>query len=318
MSSADNKHPPDAISTALTASRGGISLEPGEVNTYPHDATSTAFSAPRSNLRQEGGRHQRAGGQKREHLARDDVIHRNQNKKARRVGNGRKFDATERHRLVIIEQQNFRDCEIKFLPLIRRWESAIRNKDSDQLSGIYKYLFYKIESFTVPFIEEYDVKHLITESKDLVVKDRNVVKKVRDKFSRSINTKMRNVPEGFKARKAKKARNEDFNNNRTIGNEYFDRKKRHIPEDFKARKEKNEDFNKRTPGKEYVDVFVANGEVIKSCEKKLQTILLRAIKLGRHIPYGEQFVNARSNTHQLEIASSVWGSIRNTEYPPVR
>jgi hypothetical protein len=314
MSSADNKNPIDALSTALTASRGGITRGPGEVYTHPYDTISTTLSVPRSYLRQEGGRHEREGGQKREQARGDYLIHRNQNKKARRGGNERKSDATERHRLIIIEQHNFRDCEINFLPLIRRWENAIRNKNSNQLLRIYKHLVFKIEFFTVPFIEEYGVRNLISESIHLVA-DRDVVKQVRDKFSRANNGMNKpNIPEGFKARKV---RNEDLNK-RTIGNEYFDTKKRHVPEDFKTRKERNEDIDKRTSSKEYVDIFVANGEVIKSCEKKLQIILLRAIKFGRNIPYREQLLNARTYIQQLEIANSIRGVIRNTEFSPVR
>jgi hypothetical protein len=313
MSSADNKQPLvglDALSTALTASR----REPGEVNTIP----ATTLSVPRSYRRQEGGdSRKQEGGRKREHIARDDdyLVHRNQNqhnKKARRRGgNERKSDATERHRQILIEQQNFHDCEIKFLPLIRRWENAIRNKNSNQLLRIYKELIGKMWNFTAPFFEEYDVKTLISESKHLVF-DRDVIKQMLNTFSGSYGSKIRHLPEGFKARKD---RNEDFNK-RTAGNEYLDTKKRHVPEDFKAR---NEDFNnKRTTGKKYVDIFAANGEVLKSCEKKLRIILLRAIKLGRDTPYREQFLNAKTNTQQLHIASSVWGAIRNTEYPPVR
>ena len=247
MSSAEdiNKHPLDAISTALTASRGE--------------------------------KREREGGQIREYLARsDDVIHRNRKQARRGGGNERKYNATERHRLIIIEQQNFRECEIKFLPLIRRWENAIRNKNSDQLLGIYQYLLYKIESFTAPFIEEYDVKKLISESRHLVA-DRDVVKQVRDKFSKA-----------------------NMKNKRERGNVCFDTKKRHVSEDFKARKERNEDFNQKTPGKEYVDIFVANGKVIKSCGKKLQIILLRAIKSGRPTPYREQFLNAKLVSNNLK------------------
>ena len=85
-----------------------------------------------------------------------------------------------------------------------------------------------------------------------------------------------------------------------------------------SKQERNEDFNQKTPGKEYVYIIVANGKVIKSCGKKLQIILLRAIKSGRPTPYREQFLNAKTSIQQLEIANSVWGVIRNIEYHPVR
>lgn len=96
------------------------------------------------------------------------------------------------------EQRKFHKCEIDFLPLLRRWEKAINEKNVAQLSSIFEELLTSMERFTAPFIEEYGMSDLMKRSKGY---DNERRKKVLTKF-KTIYKEMKNeVPEGFKARK---------------------------------------------------------------------------------------------------------------------
>merc|ERR1712238_579642 len=96
------------------------------------------------------------------------------------------------------EQDRFRSCENKFLHLVRRWEIAIGNKDTNQLSRIYEKLLENMEHFTAPFIEGYGMSDLMKKSKKLVV-DKDKWKQVMAKFKKVYTEKKNAVPEGFKA-----------------------------------------------------------------------------------------------------------------------
>lgn len=96
------------------------------------------------------------------------------------------------------EQDRFRSCENKFLHLVRRWEIAIGNKDTNQLSRIYEKLLENMEHFTAPFIEGYGMSDMMKKSKKLV-EDKDKWKQVMAKFKKVYTEKKNAVPEGFKA-----------------------------------------------------------------------------------------------------------------------
>jgi len=96
------------------------------------------------------------------------------------------------------EQRKFQKCEIDFLPLLRRWEKAINEKNVAQLSSIFEELLTSMERFTAPFIEEYGMSDLMKRSKGY---DNERRKKVLTKFKTIYKEKKNEVPEGFKARK---------------------------------------------------------------------------------------------------------------------
>lgn len=95
------------------------------------------------------------------------------------------------------EQRLFEECEKKYLPTIRRWEKAIDNKDADQVSRIYLQLLKDIESFSAPFMEEYNLNGLMKQSKLIVNNDKR--KEVLAMLSKVYKTKKPTVPIGFKA-----------------------------------------------------------------------------------------------------------------------
>jgi len=94
------------------------------------------------------------------------------------------------------EQRKFHNCEIEFLPLLRRWEKAISVKNVTQLLRIYEELLTSMEHFTAPFIEEYGMSDLMKRSKGC---NNEKHKKVRTKFKTIYKEKKDEVPKGFKA-----------------------------------------------------------------------------------------------------------------------
>lgn len=94
------------------------------------------------------------------------------------------------------EQRKFHRCEIEHLPLLRRWEKAIANKDVNQLSRIYDELVMSMENFTAPFIEEYGMSNLMKQSKGF---DNDKRKVVLSKFKTVYKEKKAAVPQDFKA-----------------------------------------------------------------------------------------------------------------------
>ena len=96
------------------------------------------------------------------------------------------------------EQSKFHNCEIQYLPLLRRWEKAINDKSAAQLSIIFDELLESMEHFTAPFIEEYSMSDLMKRSKGYNNEKR---KKVLTKFKTIYKGKKNEVPKGFKATK---------------------------------------------------------------------------------------------------------------------
>jgi hypothetical protein len=101
-------------------------------------------------------------------------------------------------KLIKKEQRKFHDCEIKFLPLLRRWEKAISDKNEMQLSQIYEELLTCMEHFTAPFIVEYGMNDLMKRSKGY---NNELRKQVLSKFKAIYIKKKDEVPKGFKATK---------------------------------------------------------------------------------------------------------------------
>ena len=93
------------------------------------------------------------------------------------------------------EQKKFHTCEVKFLPLLRRWEQAIRDENVTKLSSIYEELLTSMEHFTAPFIREYDMSSLMKRSKGY---DNEKRKKVLSKFKSVYAKKKDEAPDGFK------------------------------------------------------------------------------------------------------------------------
>ena len=116
------------------------------------------------------------------------------------VGKEEKKSSSESNlkRLYKKEQRKFEKCETEFLPLLRRWDVAIGNKDVAQLSRIYKELLTCMEQFTAPFILEYGMSDLMKRSKGY---NNDLRKKVLSKFKEIYKKKNEEVPEGFKATK---------------------------------------------------------------------------------------------------------------------
>jgi len=101
-------------------------------------------------------------------------------------------------KLIKKEQQKFHDCEIKFLPLLRRWEKAIGDKNVIELTKIYEELLTCMEHFTAPFIVEYGMNDLMKRSKGY---NNDLRKQVLSKFKAIYIKKKDEVPKGFKATK---------------------------------------------------------------------------------------------------------------------
>ena len=160
----------------------------------------------------------------------------NQIEKLTKVKSQSEIDKERNSESWLKEQQLFRECEIKYMHLIQRWEKAIRNENSNQILCLYKKEFLttsssdnsdgndndsnssrsKIESFSAPFIEEYKLKKYIKQSKDIIDEfgnddddTKSIVKKVQDKFARTYGSKKRHVPQGFEAKKERKEKKED-------------------------------------------------------------------------------------------------------------
>ena len=141
MSSRYSKHPLDAISTELTASR----------------------SSWYRNSVLVGGKHEREQVQNQVHVRGDNdyLVHQNQKKARRKYSNtemepkhyvyGQK-EKEERYRQ---EQQEFHYCEVNFLHLIRRWEKMIRDRNSNQLIRFCRELLDNVESFSCMFEKIY-------------------------------------------------------------------------------------------------------------------------------------------------------------------
>ena len=129
------------------------------------------------------------------------------------VGKEEKKSSSESNlkRLYKKEQRKFEKCETEFLPLLRRWDVAIGNKDVAQLSRIYKELLTCMEQFTAPFILEYGMSDLMKRSKGY---NNDLRKQVLSKFKEIYKKKNEEVPEGFKATKKseKKAPSETKSN----------------------------------------------------------------------------------------------------------
>ena len=162
----------------------------------------------------------------------------NQIEKLTKVKSQSEIDKERNSESWLKEQQLFRECEIKYMHLIQRWEKAIRNENSNQILCLYRKEFLttsssdsegndndgnssrsKIESFSAPFIEEYKLKKYIKQSKDIIDEFGNdgddtkaIVKKVQDTFARTYGSKKRHVPQGFKAKKERKEKKEDNTN----------------------------------------------------------------------------------------------------------
>jgi len=114
-------------------------------------------------------------------------------KKASNDGDQKSIDSKK---LLKKEQSKFHNCEKKYLPLLRRWENAIRDKNATQLSRIFDELLESMEHFTAPFIEEYNMSDLMKRSKGYNNEKR---KKVLTKFKTIYERKKREVPKSFKA-----------------------------------------------------------------------------------------------------------------------
>jgi hypothetical protein len=94
------------------------------------------------------------------------------------------------------EQRKFHTCEVEFLPLLRRWEKAISDKNVTHLTRIYEELLTRMEHFTAPFMLEYGMNDLMKRSKGY---NNEMRKQVLTRFKKMYLKKKDEVPEGFKA-----------------------------------------------------------------------------------------------------------------------
>mmetsp|Transcript_27818 Transcript_27818/g.65392 ORF Transcript_27818/g.65392 Transcript_27818/m.65392 type:complete len:844 (+) Transcript_27818:118-2649(+) len=116
-------------------------------------------------------------------------------KKSSNDGDQKSIDSKK---LMKKEQSKFHNCEKKYLPLLRRWENVIRDKNATQISRIFDELLESMEHFTAPFIEEYNMSDLMKRSKGYNNEKR---KKVLAKFKTIYERKKKEVPKSFKATK---------------------------------------------------------------------------------------------------------------------
>jgi hypothetical protein len=93
------------------------------------------------------------------------------------------------------EQRKFHTCEVEYLPLLRRWEKALGDKNVTQLTRIYEELLTSMEYFTAPFILEYGMNDLMKRSKGY---NNELRKQVLVRFKKIYVKKKDEVPEGFK------------------------------------------------------------------------------------------------------------------------
>ena len=93
------------------------------------------------------------------------------------------------------EQRKFHTCEVEYLPLLRRWEKALGDKNVTQLTRIYEKLLTSMEYFTAPFILEYGMNDLMKRSKGY---NNELRKQVLIRFKKIYVKKKDEVPEGFK------------------------------------------------------------------------------------------------------------------------
>ena len=247
-------------------------------------ATVVAFTADDSNQNRRGKKRER------EH---NGSIHRSyrdgkETKKGTADGAETNFflDRIER------EQEQFDYCEKRFLPLIRRWRNATNFKNCfNQLPRILRELIGELEDFSAPFIEEYDLKILMSRSMS-IIRDKNLQKKVRDKFSSVYGRKMRYVPTGFKAiKKSEKKRS----NKISIKNDYLQPTEN--------------------------DILTKDGIIVPNARN--WSILNHGLILGHPIIYRYQLQEAFEKEYdtsrlQLQITNAMWEDIQRSKNHPIR
>lgn len=115
---------------------------------------------------------------------------------------------TERKSSKELEQEEFENCEEKYLDLLERWEKAITKKDSDMLLIVYDRLLAIVKTFSAPFMEVYDLNGLMKRSKAILNNEKR--KEAIALLRSTYNTKKDCVPAGFEA--VKKAQREEKEN----------------------------------------------------------------------------------------------------------
>ena len=100
-----------------------------------------------------------------------------------------------------MEQAKFEELENKFLRLIQRWEQTIDTQDTPKLNMILTELLTKVEEFSAPFVEAYNIPKMVKKTK--LVEGHNIEtrKQLWGKMKELYEKKKESVPEGFLARK---------------------------------------------------------------------------------------------------------------------
>jgi hypothetical protein len=93
------------------------------------------------------------------------------------------------------QRKKFKECEEKYTEIVRRWEKAIGNKDTDQIRKIYQQVLDVVHCFTAPFIEVYELSGLMKRSKRIVNDDKR--KELLAKLKEQYETMKTEVPSGF-------------------------------------------------------------------------------------------------------------------------
>jgi hypothetical protein len=111
----------------------------------------------------------------------------------------KKKKAPGRKKLKEMEQAKFEELENKFLRLIQKWEQAIETQDAPKLNMILSELLTKVEDFSAPFVEEYNIPKMVKKTK--LVEGHNIEtrRQLWGKMKELYEKKKESVPEGFVA-----------------------------------------------------------------------------------------------------------------------
>ena len=102
------------------------------------------------------------------------------------------------------EQKAFKECEENYLPLIRKWKSALRSSDTKQVQCLIIEADKVIRHFSASFLVEYDLSGIVKETKVLLKRtsgDLTALNALRVKLRETYLAKEALVPKGFKPKK---------------------------------------------------------------------------------------------------------------------